>query len=135
MKPYSLWLTTQLSHKKRLFIGISPEMRGKAKSISCAVVRLRRMAHCWRMTVLVEMRGAAERGRPQGIAPTLDEPAGEAEPFHSRGDPLWSPWSDQWLPRCTCSFIRQQSPAAGEKRKSGDTLRATPDTPLRDGSP
>ena len=28
---------------------------------------------CWRMTALVETRSAACRGRPQGIAPTMDE--------------------------------------------------------------
>src|SRR6266496_85981 len=71
---------------------------------------------CWRITVPVEMRCAAERDRPQGIAPIMLRIRFPGQSVHSRGDPLWSPWycgRPGWVhvPRCACSFIRQQTPS------------------------
>src|SRR5260370_4913072 len=37
------------------------------------------------------MRRTASRGRPQGIAPTMDERNQAAPTWHCRGNPLWSP--------------------------------------------
>src|SRR5438876_344160 len=65
----------------RIFSRLSPEIRGGAKSISCAVVRLRCMAHCWRMKVRVESAPSPGDHMPRGRASTRHRPYyGRVEP-------------------------------------------------------
>jgi DMSO/TMAO reductase YedYZ molybdopterin-dependent catalytic subunit len=42
--------------------------------------------------VASELSANEQPGRPQGIAPTMEEQVSEESPYHRKGDPLWSPW-------------------------------------------
>src|SRR6266496_6368124 len=78
---------------------------------------------CWRITVLVEMRCAAERARPQGIAPIMLRIRFPGQSVHSRGDPLWSPWYcarpsplwSPWLGSCAAFHLFFHSPTNSPK--------------------